>query len=565
MLSIRQIGLLGRTYRNFKRYRQILSIIFRYGFEDLVERLKIDQYIEIGLQMVSRHKRENVEKLSRAERLRLLVEELGPTFVKLAQILSTRPDIVPADVIREFEKLQDEVPPFPYAEAKEIIEAELGDSIDNIFSSFDETPVASASIGQVHKAVLNDGTVVAVKVQRPGIKKIIEVDLEIMLHLATLMEKNIEEISFQKPTRIVEEFIRTLERELDYGTEAANMERVSAQFVNDRSIYIPKVYSEYSGRRVLAMEYVEGIKVSEVEKLEAAGLNRKTITIRGADFIMKQVFEFGFFHADPHPGNIFVLPDNVVCPIDFGMTGSADKRQRALFVDIMESMALKDAERCARLMLELGEYDEEPDIRVFEREIDDFMGRHLFKSLKDLDVARLLQDVLDIATKNKIRVPPVIFLMIKAFAAMEGIARLLAPEFDMVAHAAPFVKKAKLARYSPQKIAEYLFSTLSDSLTVLRMLPREVMQIIRLTRQNKLTVNMEMRGLDDLLRTLDQVSNRLSFSIIIGALIIGSAYLLAYSTPPLVYGISLVGMLGFCAAAFLGIWLLIAILRKGML
>jgi ubiquinone biosynthesis protein len=565
MLSIRQIGLLGRTYRNFKRYRHILSVIFRYGFDDLVERLKIDQYIEIGLQVVSRHKRENVEKLNRAERLRFLVEELGPTFIKLAQILSTRPDLVPADVIKEFEKLQDDVPPFSYAEAKEIVEAELGGNLEDFFSSFDETPLASASIGQVHKAVLGDGTVVAVKVQRPGIKKIIEVDLEIMLHLATLMEKNIEEISFQKPTRVVEEFIRTLERELDYSTEAANMERMSAQFVNDRTIYVPKFYSEYSGVRVLTMEYMDGIKVTEIEKLEAAGLNLKTITIRGADFIMKQVFEFGFFHADPHPGNVFVLPDNVVCPIDFGMTGSVDKRQRALFVDIMESMALKDAERCARLMLELGEYDEEPDIRVFEREVEDFMGKHLFKSLKDIDVARLLQDVLDIATKNKIRVPPVIFLMIKAFAAVEGIARLLDPEFDMVAHAAPFVKKAKLARYSPQKIAENLFITLSDSLTVLRMLPREVMQIIKLARQNKLTVNMEMRGLDDLLRTLDQVSNRLSFSVIIAALIIGSALLLAFGTPPLVYGISLIGMLGFCAAAVLGIWLLIAILRKGML
>lgn len=565
MLSIRQIGLLGRTYRNFKRYRQILSIIFRYGFEDLVERLKIDQYIEIGLQLVSRQKRENVEKLSRAERLRLLVEELGPTFIKLAQILSTRPDIIPADVIREFEKLQDEVPPFPYSEAKEIVETELGDSIDNIFSSFEETPLASASIGQVHKAVLNDGTVVAVKVQRPGIKKTIEIDLEIMLHLATLMEKNIEEISFQRPTKVVEEFIRTLERELDYSTEAANMERVAAQFVDDRTIYIPKVYSDFSRIRVLTMEYVEGIKVSEVEKLEAAGLDPKTITTRGANFIMKQVFEFGFFHADPHPGNVFVLPDNVVCPIDFGMTGSVDKHQRALFVDIMESMALKDAERCARLMLELGDYDEEPDIQSFEREIDDFMGRHLFKSLKDIDVARLLQDVLDIATQHKIRVPPVIFLMIKAFAAVEGIARLLDSDFDMISHAAPFVKKAKLSRYAPAKIAEHVFHTLSDSLTVLRVLPREILQIVRLARKNKLTVNMEMRGLDDLLRTLDQVTNRLSFSIIIGALIIGSAYLLAYSTPPTVYGISLIGMLGFVAAAFLGIWLLIAILRKGML
>ena len=565
MLSIRQIGVLGRTYRNFSRYRQILSVLFRYGFDDIVDKLKIDQYLEVGVQFITRTRRENIEKLSRAERLRLLVEELGPTFVKFAQILSTRPDILPADVIAEFEKLQDEVPPYPYAQAREIIESELGDRVENLFSSMEETPLASASVAQVHRAVLHDGEVVAVKVQRPGIRKIIEVDLEIMLHLATLMEKNIEEVALQKPTRIIEEFARTLERELDFTLEAANMERVAAQFVNDRTIYIPKVYSEYSGARVLTMEFIDGIKVSDLEKLREAGMDLKVITARGADFVMKQVFEFGFFHADPHPGNIFVLPENVICPIDFGMTGSVDERQRALFVDIMGSFAQKDAGRCTRLLMDLGEFEEEPDIRLLEREVEDFMGRHLFKPLKDLDVGRLLQDLLNIATRNKIRIPPVIFLMIKAFTAMEGTARLLDPEFDMIAYTEPFIRRAKLARYALEKIARHVVSALADSVDVLQSLPHETLNLVRLIRQNKLTVNMDMKDLGTLLRDLNQAGNRLSFSIIIAALILSSALLLAFHTPPLVYGISLVGMLVFCAAAVMGVWLLVAILRKGML
>ncbi len=565
MLSIRKIGVLGRTYRHFNRYRQILGILFRYGFGDLVERLKIDQYIEVGLQMISRQRRENVEKLSRAERIRLLFEELGPTFIKFAQILSTRPDIIPSDVIREFEKLQDEVPPFSYDDAKRIVEFELGDSIDALFSTFETIPLASASIGQVHKAVLKDGDVVAVKIQRPGVRRIIEVDLEILLHLATLTERHIEEAALHRPVQVVEEFARTLGRELDYSIEASNMERVAVQFIKDRTVYVPKVYSEYSGVKVLTMEYVGGIKVSETEKLTAAGLDLRTITRRGADFIMKQVFEFGFFHADPHPGNIFVLQNNVICPIDFGMTGCVDKRKRDLFVDILESVALKDSERSARLLLELGEYDEEPDIRRFEKEIDDFMGKHLFKSLKDVDVGRLIQDFLDIATRNKVRIPPVIFLMMKAFAAVEGIARLLYPEFDMIDHAEPFIRKAKLSRYNPKRMVRELFTTISDSLTVFQDLPRELLHLTRLTRQSKLAVGVEIKDLDVLLRANDQVSNRLAFAIITGSLIIGSALLLAFGTPPLLYGVSLVGMLGFSVAAVLGIWLLLAILKKNML
>lgn len=564
MVSIRKIGVIGRTYRHLNRYRQILTILFKYGFGDIIDRLKIDQYIEVGLQMLSRNKRENVEKLSRAERIRLLLEELGPSFIKFGQILSTRPDIIPADILFEFEKLQDDVPPFSFFDVKRIIEREFSENLDDIFLSIDEVPLASASIGQVHKAVLKDGEIVAVKVQRPSIHKMIEVDLEIMLHIATLMERNIEEVQLHKPVNVIEEFARTISRELDYAIEASNMERIASSFLKDQSVYIPKVYSEYSGIHVLTMEYIDGIKVSEVAMLEEAGIDTEIITTIGANFILKQVFEDGFFHADPHPGNIFILPGNVLCPIDFGMTGSVDEKSRALFVDILENVAKKNPQRTARLLLELGEYDEEPDLRLFENEIDDFMGRHLFKSLKDINIGKLLHDFLDIATRNRIRVPAGIFLMMKAFAAVEGIARLLHPEFDMILYATPYVKRAKTARYSPKKITRELLTTIADSITVFQDLPKEVLQTVRLARQNKLTLNIELRGLDAFLKTHDQVSNRLSFAIIIGSLIIGSALLLAFNTPPLFYGVSIVGIVGFSFAAVFGLWLLLAIIRRGI-
>ena len=253
MLSIRKIGVIGRTYRHLNRYRQILTVLFKYGFGDLVDVLKIEQYLEIGLQMISRKRREQVDRLTRAERVRMALEELGPTFVKLGQMLSTRPDLIAVEFIEELSKLQDRVPPFSYAEVSQIIESDLGGLPENIFEHFEESPLAAASIGQVHRARLKDGEEVVVKVQRPGIRKIIEVDLEIMLHLASLMERHLEEFQVNRPARIVEEFARTLEKEIDYTIEASHIERFNRQFIDDATVYVPKVFRETTTERVLTM------------------------------------------------------------------------------------------------------------------------------------------------------------------------------------------------------------------------------------------------------------------------------------------------------------------------
>ena len=565
MLSIRKIGVVGRTYRNLNRYRQILAILFRYGFGDLVELLKIEQYIEIGLQLIVRNRRDRLEKLSRAERVRMAFEELGPTYIKFGQILSVRPDLVPADFTRELSKLQDEVPSFEFSEVINVIETEFGSPPEELFDFFDETPFASASIGQVHRAELEDGEMVAVKVQRPGIKKIIEIDLEIMLHLATLMERHIEEMSLYRPVKIVEEFARTLEKEIDYTIEATSMERFARHFLDDPTIYTPKVFRDKTTEHVITMELVSGIKISEIDRLEEAGLDRKTITARGADCFLKQIFDFGFFHADPHPGNIFVLPDNVICPLDFGMTGSVDRQNREDFVDLIDSVVHRNEARVTRILLKLTDWDDEPDIRLLEKDVSDFMGQHLYKPLKDIKIGKLLNHLLELASRYYLMIPPDIFLMMKALTTIEGVALVLDPDFDMIAQTAPFIERVKLARFYPGRIAGDIIKIGSGMLQFIQQFPKDTLEITRLIRQQKLSLKWEHKGLETMLATHDRISNRISFSIIIAALIIGSALIVISETPPLFYGISLIGIVLFSTAAIMGIWLLVAILRKGRL
>jgi len=565
MLSIRKIGVVGRTYRHLARYRQILTVFFKYGFGDLVELLKIEQYIEIGLQLISKNRRSRLEKLSRAQRVRMACEELGPTYIKFGQILSTRPDLVPVDFIKELSKLQDNVPSRPFSEVSKIVESELGGPPEDIFDFFEKTPLASASIGQVYRATLKDGEAVAVKVQRPGIKKIIEVDLEIMLHLATLMEHHIEEMSLHQPVKIVEEFARTLEKEIDYTIEATNMERIASNFLNDLTIYVPKVFRDTTTESILTTELVEGIKVSDIDRLEEAGLDRKLITVRGADIVLKQIIKHGFFHADPHPGNIFVLPDNVICLLDFGMTGSVDRRTREDFIDLAESVVNRNESRATQVLLKLTYWDEDPDIRLLEKDVADFMGRHLHKPLKDIKIGKLLNNLLELAFQHRLRISPDIFLMLKAFSTIEGVGLMLDPDFDMIKQAAPFIKEVKHARMSPHRITGDIFRLAIELFQFVENFPKDILSITRLIKQQKLSLNLEYKGLDKMLSTYDQISNRISFSIIIAALIIGSALVIMSKVPPLFYDISLIGIVGFLAAAIMGIWLLVAILRKGRL
>ena len=565
MLSIRKIGVISRTYRHLNRYRHILAVLLKHGFGELVESLRIDQYLEVGLQLITRKRAPREERLTRPQRVRMALEELGPTYIKLGQVLSTRPDLIPLEFIDELAKLQDSVPPFPFAEAEAILQHELHAPAAELFEQIGPEPVASASIAQVHRARLKSGEEAAVKVRRPGIRAIVEVDLEIMLHLATLAERHVEELALHRPVKIVEEFARTLEKELDFCIEATNIERIAQGFLDDPTLYIPAVHRELSTAAVLTTEYVDGIKISNIDELEAAGRDRRALCARGADIVLKQVFRHGFFHADPHPGNIFALPGDVVCLVDFGMVGVVDRQTRERFAELVDAVVRRNEARAAQVLLQLTQWDHPPELRELERELADFMGRHLYRPLGEIEVGRLLRDLLDIATRFRLRMPPDIFLMLKSISTVESVGRLLDPDFDMVARAAPFIEQVMAERFKPQRVAEDAGDLALRLFQFLHQFPKDLLELAGQLRQQKLALALRHEGLDKMLATHDRISNRISFAIIIAALVIGSALIVISKTPPLFYGISLIGIIGFLAAALMGVWLLVAILKKGKL
>jgi len=562
-MRIRRIGVVGKTYRHIQRYRQILTVLFKYGFGDIVDSLKIEQYLELGLQMVSRKRREKLETFTRAQRVRMALEELGPTFVKMGQILSTRPDLLPPDFIRELGKLQDEVPGFEFEQVKRIVEKELESPIYKVYEHFEKEPLASASIGQVHRARLVRGDEVVVKVQRPDVEKVIKVDLEIMLHLATLMEKHLKGMEIHQPTRIVEEFARTLESELDYTLEAAHMERFAMQFSGDTSIYVPKVYGEATTKRMLTMEYIHGIKASEIESLEKKGLDRKEIARRGFDLIMKQIFIHGFFHADPHPGNVFVLDDNVICFLDFGMMGRINRESREDFADLLMSVVHQDETKAAYFLVALTISNEEIDFHALEKDMAEFIDHHFFRPLKEMELGKLLHQLLEVTARYHLRIPPDLFLMLKALATAEGLGRVLDPDFDVTKQISPFIWRVHMNRLSPKRIAGDMFDSGMEFLRLMKEIPSEVRDILRQTRQGRIKIEFEHRGLEPVLSTHDRVSNRIAFAIVLASLIIGSSLVVLSGIPPKWHEIPVIGLAGFLIAGIMGFWLLASMLKRG--
>jgi ubiquinone biosynthesis protein len=566
-MNVRRIGLASRTYRHVNRYRQTLTVLIKYGFGGLVDRLRITQYLEIGLRLISREPRPHVETLTPAERARLALEELGPTFVKLGQVLSTRPDLIPPDFVQEFARLQQHVPPFPFEHVQRIIAHELHRPLEEVFESFTPQPLGSASIGQVHRARLRDGEEVVVKVQRPNIRSTIEVDLEILLHLATLAERHLEDLRSYRPRRIVEEFSRVLERELDYTTEAAHLERFAADFHDDDFLYVPKVYREYTTTHVLTLEYVDVVPIRDAAQLRAAGLDPCEIARRGVDLTLKQLLVHGFFHADPHPGNVFALPGNVVCLLDFGMVGRLERALRESFADLVYAVALRDAAAATVALLRLTEHDDddEPDLGRLELDVSEFIDVNIPARVTDLKFGKLLYELLDLVQRHRLLIPPDVVMMLKAAATVERLVARLDPELNMITAARPYVQRLRLARLHPGRILRDLFATSGETLQFLRDMPGTLRDLLRMMKRGALRIGFEHRGLERLLDTHERVANRVSFAIVVAALIVGSSLIVHSKLPPTWHGIPVVGVGGYVAAGALGFLLLVSIIRHGRL
>ena len=557
---------INRNIRSIRRYRTVLGILIKYGFGHVVEQLNINYYLELGRRIVTLGSApKEIERLTQPERLRLAMEELGPTFIKLGQLLSTRSDLIPREYADEFRKLQDRVPSIPFAEVLAQIEREFGSPPDALFAELNPIPLAAASIAQVHRARLPGGEEVAVKIRRPRVEKLVETDLDILMGLALLIEKHVSTGDLYDPVEIVKEFRRTIRREMDFCREAHTIDRFAANFKGDPSVHVPAVFWHLTGESVLTMEFIDGIKVTEFDLLRGQGHDLKCIAQRGADCLLKQVLVHGYFHGDPHPGNILILPGDIICMLDYGMVGRLGEDLKFQLVDLLVAILERDVDQVISQLLYSGELTDEVNIRHLKRELSEFIDDYYEIPLHEINAGNLLGEFVDILTQFRIKFPADLILLAKALVTMEGIGRQLDPEFNMISHLQPFMGKLLKDRLTPGSLSRGLVRTVQAYGALAKNLPHDLKELINRINRNKFKIDLEHRGLEKLIADLDKASNRISFSLLISALIVGSSLIMQTNKGPMLLGFPILGFLGYSIAGFLGLWLAIAILRSGRL
>lgn len=550
-----------RTVKNINRIREVIRILVKHSFEDVVTRTGLNEFLTPHGRIRINKSDPYILRHTQDERIRLVVEELGPTFIKFAQVLSNRPDVLPAGLIKEFEKLQNQVAPFPYNNAVQIIEEELGRPIGDMFSFFDKRTIGAASIGQVYRARLKSGVDVVVKVQRPKVRDTVVSDLGFMHQIVSLTENFFESLGILNPIEIVEAFEKNMLMELDYREEARNIQQFRHLYLGQKEFHIPQVYREFSTEHVLVTEFVSGCKISNVQQLRSWGLSPEAIAETGMDCYLKQMFIEGFFHADPHPGNILVRPNGQVVLIDFGSVGRLNKRQKYAFAGVIISMAQQDARAMASNLRKLARGHSISSQRALEQDLEGIINDFIVMNVDGMGVSDFTGRFQRIIYKYKIQLPGSVFLILRALAVLEGIGQVLHPNFDTLSFIKPYGVELLKEQYSARNVKNELQYSFSQIVSLLYSAPVDLKSIIRQVRKGELKSNIEIIGLEKVHRTVNHAMNKLVAAILSASFTVGSfvSLLGKYKDMPYFFELPLISLIGFGFAIFWG-----AVLLNGM-
>ncbi len=548
------------------RYREIIRILWKYGFADVLKLVALQRVLGMEDATITLHE-EGLLSKPLPERMRMALEELGPTFIKFGQIVSSRRDLVDDEYYVELCKLQANVPPFSAREAHSIIADELGDSVANLFATFDDEPVGSASIAQVHAAVLHNGTMVAIKVQRPNIEKVIELDLAILRDLAAFVSRHVPEIAGLNPVGVVEEFSATLIKELDFHNEAANAERFLQQFEDNEHIKVPGVFHDYCSRRVLTMEFLRGEAVDDPEVLRRAGIDPEKLAVDITDLIYEQVFTHGFFHGDPHPGNMMILKDGVTGLLDYGMMGSFTPAFRSSIAHMIAGLAEKNHQQVMRSILEMSEEGYTSDTTGMLANVEEFSGTHLNQPLKDIQLGVVLNKLLEMLRQNHLRMKGSFYLGIKALTQVEAIGRALSTELNFIKQGEPYAMKLIEGKYHPNRLFALARKLVSESLDFLDEFPHDFRNFYIQVKHGKLNIPLQHKidpeGFEPLRKTLDSIANRLTNAILAASVLICSSILILSDIPPRIAEIPVIGAAGLIWGFFMCIRMVLSIWKHG--
>jgi len=546
-----------RRAQNLSRYRRIISVFVQHGFGSLLEQWGVDRYLITPARI--KRRREDLERLTPAQHFRMALEELGPTFIKIGQILSTRPDLLPPDYIAELAKLQDAAPPIPWDEVEAQLTAAWGRPPQELFASIEKTPLAAASLAQVHAAVLPDGQEVVIKVQRPDIWPTIQADLAILEDVAAMAQRtSLGEI--YNPIDIVQEFAFTLQNELNYLQEGRNADRFRENFKDDPAIYIPKVYWELTTRQVLVLERLYGIKISEVEAMKRVGIDPKQVAMNSARLIVKEVLEDGYFHADPHPGNFFVMPGAVIGAVDFGMVGHLSRADRLNLVRLYIASVQLDADRIVEQLIRMGAASAYVNRTDLKRSIARLLHKYHGLPLKEIRAQEVVNDIMPIAYRFRLRLPSDLWLLGKTLAMMEGIGLQLDPDFDIFAVSKPFAEKLMREMWMPSTWGPEVLGNIQAWGDFFEVMPRAGSKLLYGLESGKVPLDMTFDVQKSVIEHFDRALTRLALSVILGAFILALALLIS-SAPASPIVMALVAV-GFLTAIGLGLWFIISVLRR---